>query len=126
MSLYFASWAATFISLLLAIILTALIYRLMGDGLDLNGWLQDAVTALVVSAGQAGGYLLGQHFPIPRSYMYGIQTTGSVDATIFFICLGIGYKITHLTTWDPLEYVILGLLDAGLAFIALIALTLSS
>ena len=50
MGLYFAAWAVAFVVLLIAIVLTALIYKSIGDGLDLNGWPKEAVTALIVSA----------------------------------------------------------------------------
>src|SRR4051794_38707816 len=116
MHLYLISWAAAFVALLLAIVITAWIYRLMGDGLDLNGSFQEISVALIVSAGQAGGYVLQQHFPLPPSYM--LRSRYSVAASAFVLCLWLGYKITHLTSWDRLEYVILGLVDASLASLA--------
>jgi len=120
---YFALWAAAFIALVIAVVLTALIYKSMTDGLDLNGWLQEGITALAVSAGQAGGFVLQQHFPIPSSYHFRIYGRFSVAATVFVLCLWFGYKLTHLTTWDSLEYAILLLVDGVLVSITLFALT---
>jgi hypothetical protein len=122
MHAFLGCWAGAFGALVLALLITMIIYRSMGDGLDLNGWLQEGLTALFVSAGQAGGYLLEQHFPNPRPFQIGTQGGGSVAAIIFVLSLWLGYKITHLVSWDPLEYVILGLVDGCLSFIALLAL----
>lgn len=121
MHLYLAAWTTAFVVLLLAIAVTIFIYRWIGDGLDLNRWHLEIATALVVSAGQAGGYLLEQRFPVPQSYQLRIHGSVSIAAPIFIACLWLGYKITHLTAWDDINYLILVIADSCLAFFALIA-----
>jgi hypothetical protein len=115
MHVYLACWAWAFVALVLSVFITAIIYRWMGDGLDLNGWAPEAITALIVSAGQAGGYVLQRHFPMPHSY-----GGGSVEGSIFVLSIWLGYKLTHLISWDFLEYMILIIVNACLTFIAVL------
>jgi hypothetical protein len=119
---YFSYWALTFVAVVIAVVGTAIIYRWMDNGLDLNGWLEEIITAFVVSAGQAGGYLIQQHFHTPQSYIFRFHGGGSIAAPIFILCLWLGYKITRLTTWDPLEYFVLGILDAVLILLGLLVI----
>jgi hypothetical protein len=62
-----------------------------------------------VSCGQAGGYVLEKRFPIPSQYV--THGRHSVFASIFFLSIWFGYKLTHLLTWDPLEFVVLGIVQ---------------
>ena len=115
---FFLCWGVLFIALILSLPITAFIYGLMGDGLELNGWIPEGITALAVSAGQACG---------PAIYYYlASQTSGvsggyaiKVAAIVFALALEIGYVVTHLASWDSLEYLILSIVDAVLALIAL-------
>jgi hypothetical protein len=120
MHAYLACWAWAFVALVLSVFITAIIYRWMGDGLDLNGWVPEAITALIVSAGQAGGYVLQQHFPMPNSYGLRSYGGGSVEGSIFVLSIWLGYKLTHLMSWDFLEYMILIIVNACLTFIAVL------
>jgi hypothetical protein len=117
MQMFFVYWAFSFAALMLAFPIAIIIYQLMGDGIELNGWRNETITALCVSAAQAGGHWLSWVYLARLSTGYGAQSF-KLDAVIFALSFGMGYLITHLTSWDSLEYMILGLADGVLAFAA--------
>jgi hypothetical protein len=116
---YLVYWAVTFFTLGLSLIITAIIYQSMGDGLDLNGWIKETITALIVSAGQAGGYLLQQQFPMPHGFLFRSHN-GQLAGVIFLLSLWLGYKLTHLTSWDWLEYFILAMVQSFCVIVTIV------
>jgi len=87
-------WLAAFGSLIAALLLLFVYFRVLGSDLGLNSWRQELILALVTSAAQAGWSSFVER--LAPTYVRGEWIIPALICLLF-------YKLSHLEDWDRYE-----------------------